>query len=596
MEKHVRGSSSRCCRRGAGCTWVAALALGVLLSGCWANSRRGDGCGFLAGCGDLREVARKSRAQQKKQLSQQAARPEVGGTREGGAFGTGALTPYLEFIREREERLKAAEPGPRQLEQRVLWDLHLWALRQSEAGLRRRTPLEVYAELKAEREHQERQEAERQAAVEARLEEYWQWAEARWAETSRERVRRVAPRHLLTEHPLRTQSLDALTGAVLDWAFTHTRDEALLRKSPSEVALYLLARRSSLATAIELGRSAPPHLDYTPLPDKRIPPEELAVELLVGVVPGVGEATDAAGLLAGYSITGRELDADERLLCGVGALVPFVPGRALSSGGELVERAALLTGRSVEEVRVLQRVARHLSPADATQVEELVRQAARGRKLTEEEIALLRRLAAQLEEPLLAAANALRSGRKVPLVGSRLGEAGLRLEPGSAEHMAAAWVDYQFRHPDKYPSFRYAIDEDWRKKYELILKNKEAGGEFEQSVLKARAQEKNTAMMMPPPGNEARGFIPDSVPGSPTPGELIWGQPYRFVEVKGRKDLALGGNLKAMLDYVDEYGGYVELWVRSSKHPGGATKLTNPLVNRLTELEDNGKAKLKYFP
>ncbi|HEX8698457.1 MAG TPA: pre-toxin TG domain-containing protein, partial [Myxococcaceae bacterium] len=367
-------------------------------------------------------------------------------------------------------------------------------------------------------------------------------------------------------------------------------------KSPSEVALYLLARRSSLATAIELGRLAPPHLDYTAAPDKRIPPEELVLELLVGVMPVVGEATDAAGLLTGYSITGRELDANERLLCGVGALVPFVPGRALSHGGELAERAALLTGRSVEEVRVLQRVALHLSPADATQVEGLVRQAARGRKLSEEEIAFLRRLAGQLEEPLRAAATTLRRGGKVPLVGSRLGEAGLRLEPGSSEHMAAAWVDYQFRHPDKYPTFRYDFDTEWRRQYELILKNKEAGGEFEHAVLTARGQQKNTTMMMPPPGSEARGFIPDSVPGSPTPGELVWGQPYHFVEVKGRKDLALGGNLKAMLDYVEKYGGHIELWVRSPKHPGGATKLTKPLAKQLAELREDGKAALRPFP
>jgi len=581
---------------GGGGSWAWGLVLGMLLSGCAVGPRGKDPCGFLAGCGELRQVAHKRSAQQQRPLRQEPTRKDEGGVGEKGAFGTGALTPYLEFIRDREERLEGAEPEQRQLEQRVLWELNLWALRQSEAQLRRHTPLEVYAELKAQRREQERRQAERQAAVEARLEEYWQWALARWEQTSRERVRSVAPRHLLTEHPLRTQSLDALTGAVLDWAFTHTRDEALLRKSPSEVALYLLARRSSLATAIELGRYAPPHLDYTPLPDKRLPPEELALELLVGVVPVVGEATDAAGLLVGYSITGRELDANERLLCAVGSLVPFVPGRALSTGGELVERAALLTGRSVEEVRVLQRVARHLSPGDATHVEELVRQAARGRKLTEEEIALLKRLAGQLEEPLLAAANALRGGRKVPLVGSRLGEAGVRLEPGSAEHMAAAWVDYQFRHPGKYPRFRYAIDEDWRRKYELILKNKEAGGEFEQSVLKARGQQKNTAMMMPPPGTEARGFIPDSVPGSPTPGELVWGQPYRFVEVKGRKDLALGGNLEAMLAYVDAYGGSVELWVRSPKHPAGATKLTKPLAKQIADLKNDGKAEIRQFP
>ncbi len=575
---------------------VLTLALGLVLNGCAVGAGGRDPCGFLAGCGELRKGVHSGRAQRQKQLRQEAARQLEAGGGAASALGTGALTPYLEFIREREERLKGAKPGQQPPEQLALWDLHQWALKQSEGGLRRRTPLEVYAELKAQREHQERQEAERQAAVEARLEEYWKWAEARWAETSRERVRRVAPRHLLTEHPLRTQSLDALTGAVLDWAFTHTRDEALLRKSPSEVAVYLLARRSSLATAVELGRFAPPHLDYTPLPDKRIPPEELLVELLVGVVPGVGEATDAAGLLVGYSITGRELDANERLLCGVGSLVPFVPGRALSSGGELVERAALLTGRSVEEVQVLQRVARHLSPAEAADVDVLVRQAARGRQLTEEEIAFLKRLAGRLEAPLLAAADTLRRGGKVPLVGSRLGEAGVRLEPGSAEHMAAAWVDYQFRHPGKYPTFRYAFEVDWRRQYELILKNKEAGGEFEHAVLSARKHPKNTAMMMPPPGSEARGFIPDAVPGSPTPGELVWGQPYRFVEVKGRKDLALGGNLKAMLDYVEKYGGHIELWVRSPKHPGGATKLTKPLARQLVALERNGKATVQSFP
>ena len=530
-----------------GGSWASVLVLGILISGCAVGPRGKDPCGFLAGCGDLRQLAHKRSAQQQRPLHQKAPRQEeLSAGEPAGAFGTGAL--------------------------------------------------EAYPELKAQRREQERREAERQAAVEARLEEYWQWALVRWEQTSRERVRRVAPRHLLTEHPLRTQSLDALTGAVLDWAFTHTRDEALLQKSPSEVALYLLARRSSLATAVELGRSAPPHLDYTPLPDKRIPPEELALELLVGMVPGVGEATDAAGLLVGYSLTGRELDANERLLCGVGALVPYVPGRALSSGGELVERAALLTGRSMAEVHVLQRVARHLSPEDASQVEELVRQAARGRKLSEEEIAFLRRLAGQLEEPLRAAANTLRRGGKVPLVGSRLGEAGVRLEPGSAEHMAAAWVDYQFRHPGKYPSFRYAFEEDWRRKYELILKNKEAGGEFEQAVLTARGQQKNTAMMMPPPGSEARGFIPDSVPGSPTPGELVWGQPYRFVEMKGRKDLALGGNLEAMLDYVRQYGGHIELWVRSPKHPGGATKLTKPLAQRFADLKPSGRAEIRYFP
>jgi hypothetical protein len=121
--------------------------------------------------------------------------------------------------------------------------------------------------------------------------------------TRRERERRPGmrdaclsanPREIRGEktHPLRTQSLDALTAAVLDWALTHSQDPGFVRKSPSEVALYLLARRSALATAIELGRMAPPHLDYTPLPDTSPPPEELVIELLAGLLPVIGEATD----------------------------------------------------------------------------------------------------------------------------------------------------------------------------------------------------------------------------------------------------------------------------------------------------------------
>jgi hypothetical protein len=250
----------------------------------------------------------------------------------------------------------------------------------------------------------------------------------------------------------------------------------------------------------------------------------------------------------------------------------------------------------MEEMRVLQRVASHLSPADAAQVEALLRQAAKGGRLSEEEVAFLRRVATGLEHPLLEAAATLQRGGKVPLVGSRLGEAGLRLEPGTAEHMAAAWVDYQFRHPEKYSSFRFAIDADWKRKYELILKNNEAGGEFEQLVLKARKQEKNRAVMMPPPGSKADGFIPDAVPSSTTPGELVWGQPYYFIEAKARQELSLGGNLKSMLDYVETYGGHVELWVRSSRNPDGATRLSKPLREQIERLATEGKASLKLYP
>jgi hypothetical protein len=51
-----------------------------------------------------------------------------------------------------------------------------------------------------------------------------------------------------------------------------------------------------------------------------------------------------------------------------------------------------------------------------------------------------------------------------------------------------------------------------------------------------------------------------------------------------------------MLDYVREYGGHVELWIRSSKHPDGATRLTKPLREQIEQLGTEGKATLKFYP
>jgi hypothetical protein len=51
-----------------------------------------------------------------------------------------------------------------------------------------------------------------------------------------------------------------------------------------------------------------------------------------------------------------------------------------------------------------------------------------------------------------------------------------------------------------------------------------------------------------------------------------------------------------MIDYVEEYGGHLELWVRSAKHPDGATHLSQPLLRRLKLLEADGKAALRDHP
>ncbi len=82
---------------------------------------------------------------------------------------------------------------------------------------------------------------------------------------------------------------------------------------------------------------------------------------------------------------------------------------------------------------------------------------------------------------------------------------------------------------------------------------------------------------------------------NPTPGELVWGRPYHFIEAKARKDLALTGNLEAMLAYVRTYGGHLELWIRSSKHPDGPTRLTQPLQELVETLAQSGRVVTETF-
>ncbi|HYO58658.1 hypothetical protein [Archangium sp.] len=192
------------------------------------------------------------------------------------------------------------------------------------------------------------------------------------------------------------------------------------------------------------------------------------------------------------------------------------------------------------------------------------------------------------------AAGALRAGQKVPLLGVRTLPDGSRLLPGTPAHKAQRWVDYQFRHPEKYRRFSFQPDPDWERMYETILKNRPAGNAFEDAILQLNKYERNTAMMMPPPGSSVQGFISDSVKGNPA--ELVWGQPYHLIEAKARQKLSLSGNLEAMLRYVDQYGGQVELWVRSAKHPDGPTKMSGKLETLLRELAQEGKVKVMYYP
>jgi hypothetical protein len=516
-----------------------------------------------------------------------------------GELGVTALDGYKDFVRGQREVLPRLPEEERRLEEAVLRELEWWLWQQEEAQLARRHPLGVYLRMKEARQAEEKREAARWEAVEEKLEEYWRWANGIARNQARQHFRPVGREHLLTESPLLEAARNDVVSATLAWAYRHTQEEDFLRKSPSEVALYLLATRSALAEALVVGRTAPPQLDYTPVRDKTQQEEDddEVRELAVGMLPGVGELLDFSALVTGYNAAGRRaLTGNERLLCAVGVLLPLLSGKSLGAGGELVEKVALATGRSADEVHAMVRVARQVAPEDAARLERISRTAARTGRLAEEDWDFLRRTAKHLDSVLVQFHEALKRGEKVPFLALRTGSEGLRMVPGSAEHMAQAWMEYQFRHPAKYPSFRYAPDEGWRRMYRTILENKAQGSAFEQAILQKHGYAKNTALLMPPPGSKALGFIPDAVPGNPNPGELVWGQRYRFVEAKARAELALTGNLKAMLEYVQEHDGHIELWVRSAKHPNGPTRLTEPLRRRLELLKKEGKAHVRYHP
>ncbi|NMO23488.1 hypothetical protein HPC49_52250 [Pyxidicoccus fallax] len=514
----------------------------------------------------------------------------------GGTLGGPELGRFMAFVREKQTALRRPQvpEAERRVGEAALLELLAWLHERGEEQLAREDPEEVYLRFKVARVQRYREDDARDRAVEAKLEEHWQWARERSRLLASRHFRKAGRQWLVTESPVYEGAQDALTSAVLAWAYAHTEDPDYLRKSPQEVAVYLLAKRSALATALALGNASPPRLEWVPESVEAVPVEEVLLEVAVGLLPVAGESSDLLGVVAGISILGRQLSPEERLLCAVVLLLPVLSGSLVAHALDS-SRAALLTGRSLQEAQVIGRLASHLAPADADRVQRLLRQAGRGEKVSAEELQWLRELSERLREPLAEVARAVKAGARVPLLGSRTTAEGTRLVPGSPEHLAQAWVDYQFRHPGRYPRFDFTPDSKWERMYRTVLENKERGGEFEQLVLQKYGYEKNTALMLPPPGSKAeQGFIPDAVMGNPE--ELVWGRPYRFVEVKGRAEMSLTGNLKAMLAYVTTHGGHIEVWFRSARHSSGRTYPSGPLQKDLDRLEALGRATVRYFP
>jgi len=510
-----------------------------------------------------------------------------------------AFERHLAFLRAKQAAL--SPPGRSEREDRIarqaLARTWMRVLSAKEDSLRAVSPERLYERGWLEAATEEREAESLSAARDAKQEEYWRWA-LHLTDDLPPRFERVGPGYLATEPPLRESSRDTLVRAVLAWGDEHRNDPLYLQRSPSEVALFLLAERSALRNLVLLGHLAHGHLDYTPSLDKTLyTPEQWVAELLVGFIPGVGEVVFALEAATGISLTGHQLEDEDRIVTGLCVLVPFAPavlargGATLSAG---LERMALLTGRSLEEVQVLSRLAAHLSPADVAEVERILAGLSKGQRVSPAEVERLNAMAKGMKGPLLQLAEAVLRGGPGKAVFSRLGADAAPLAIGSAEHLAQCWLEYQFRHQARFTHFSFAVDSQWERLYRTILANASQGGEFERAVLASRGLEKNRSLLIPPPGQSLTGFMPDAVKGAPH--ELVWGQPYHFIEVKGRADMALTGNLEAMIEYVTRYGGHLEVWFRSAKHAEGATRLTGSLKKRLKQLKELGQLTVKDFP
>jgi hypothetical protein len=495
-----------------------------------------------------------------------------------------AMERFFQWVDANNEEAKLAASDPWQVWERIHTPLII-----------ARIKTDVAAQVKAESEA--RAYAQRSAAVEKKLDEYWKWARWRWAEAGVV-FRSLGPAHLLTENPLRKEGMNALTNAVLTWAHSNTEDPDFLKKSPWEIAEYLMARDPYLHAIVQIGRDARPRLEYFPDMDRtRYTLGELATETIIGFIPIIGDIADALQALSGTSITGHELDTGDRVLTAMGALIPFVPGSALRAGKnlpEVVEQVAMSTGRSADEVYAIFRVAGHLDAASVNDLERIIKAVNGGKKLSPADLQILDNIALKLKGPLQEAATALAKGKEIPIGKLRADiVTGTKFIPGTEAHKAQRWIEYQFRNPGKFKQITGKIDETWEALYDGIIKNKRAGGAFEDAALKKLNQEKNVATMIPP-GPKATGFIPDGVKGNPA--ELVWGKPYHFTEVKGWKDMSYTGNLKGMLEYVDDFGGHIDVVFRSAKHADGATELTGPLRSVVDRLVKEGKCTIHLHP
>lgn len=529
---------------------------------------------------------------------------------------------YMEFYRQKSAALESPDSDAREqrLGREALHRYLEWVSNHinNEQALINTNPYSVYGDIytpmligdikresrrKVEEERYARESAERSAKFEAKMDIYWRWAQTRWKESSNP-FKSAGQAYLLTEHPNRKIAMDKLTEAVMSWAYANRDHPDFDYLTPDAVAEMLLTENSELRAYQVISQNSPPRLEYFPELDRtRRTLGHTAFEMIIGFMPILGEMQDANDLLSGVSITGEKLSGGERALAGIALFVPFVPASALRGGddvaGAMIDLATA-SGRSIDEVEDVFRVAGNLSQADAKHIDRIMEAVGNNKKLSEADLDILDDIALKLKAPLEEVAEARKAGEALRVKPLRVDPlTNKALIPGSAQHKLTRWKEYQIRNGVKISEIATTVDPRWEKLYTTILANKRAGGKFESDAIDWLASGqlpglvKNNEMMIST-ASGAKGFIPDGVKGNP--GTLIWGQKYHFVEVKGWKNMSKTGNLKAMIEYVQQFGGHVEVVFRSANHADGATTLTAPLQRALDDLVRNGNATIRRHP
>ncbi len=123
----------------------------------------------------------------------------------------------------------------------------------------------------------------------------------------------------------------------------------------------------------------------------------------------------------------------------------------------------------------------------------------------------------------------------------------------------------------------------WEKMAAQAWENNALGGMTERELAAAYdLGKKNTKTMGAPKGSAE--FIPDHVVGNPP--ALKWGESYDFVELKDWANMSQTGNVKAMLEYVEQTNSTLTLYFRNT------TYMSNPLMLKIDALRKVGKVKL----